>query len=141
MHTFLEKLKQLDKIIPNKERSIKRSVTEEMKLLKNTKPNLTKTQVQLVLQKIVPPDKRTDGQLVSKTQSSGMENFRGFLGHIHTHTKERILTTLRVHARLLRSCPSLWDSMDYRLPGSSVQGILQARILECVALPSSRASS
>ena len=141
MHTFLEKLKQLDKIIPNKERSLKRSVTEEIKLLKNTKPNLTKTQVQLVLQKIVPPDKRTDGQLVSKTQSSGMENYRGFLGHIHTHTKARILTTLRVHARLLRSCPSLWDSMDYSLPGSSVQGVLQARILECVALPSSRASS
>ena len=49
MHTFLEKLKQLDKIIPNKERSLKRPVTEEIKLLKNTKPNLTKTKVQLVL--------------------------------------------------------------------------------------------
>ena len=27
--------------------------------------------------------------------------------------------------------------MDYSLPGSSVLGILQARILECIAMPSS----
>ena len=31
--------------------------------------------------------------------------------------------------------------MDYSLPGSSVHGILQARILEWVAMPSSRGSS
>ena len=29
-----------------------------------------------------------------------------------------------------QSCPTLWDTMDYRLPGSSVGDILQARILE-----------
>lgn len=33
MHTFLEKLEQLDNIIPNKDRSLKRPVTEEIKLL------------------------------------------------------------------------------------------------------------
>ena len=34
---------------------------------------------------------------------------------------------------------TLWtlsDPVDYNLPGSSVHGILQARILECVAMPS-----
>ena len=31
-----------------------------------------------------------------------------------------------------RSCPTLWDLMDCSLPGSSVHGILQARILEWV---------
>ena len=31
--------------------------------------------------------------------------------------------------------------MDYTLPGTSVHGILQARILEWVAMPSSRGSS
>ena len=36
---------------------------------------------------------------------------------------------------------SLWDSMDCRPPDFSVHGILQARILECVALPSSRGYS
>ena len=36
---------------------------------------------------------------------------------------------------------TLCDPMDYSLPGSSIHGILQARILEWVALPSSRGSS
>ena len=34
-----------------------------------------------------------------------------------------------------RSCPTLCDPMDCSLPGSSVHGILQARILEWVAIP------
>ena len=37
--------------------------------------------------------------------------------------------------------PSLCDSRDCSLPGSSVHGILQPRILEGVAMPSSRGSS
>ena len=45
-----------------------------------------------------------------------------------------------VHAKSLQWCPNLCDPMDYSLPGSSVHGILQARILEWVAIPSSRAS-
>ena len=39
------------------------------------------------------------------------------------------------------SCVWHCDSMDCRPPGSSVHGILQARILECVAMPSSRGPS
>ena len=39
------------------------------------------------------------------------------------------------------SCPTLCDPMDCSPPGSSVYGILQARILEWVAVPSSRGSS
>ena len=46
-----------------------------------------------------------------------------------------------MHAKSLQSCPSLCNPMDYSLPGSSVHGILQARILEWVAMPSSRGSS
>ena len=38
-------------------------------------------------------------------------------------------------------CPALCNPMDCNLPGSSVHGILQARILEWVAMPSSRGSS
>ena len=44
-------------------------------------------------------------------------------------------------AKSLWSCPTLCDPMDCSLPGSSVHGILQARILECVAMPFSRGSS
>ena len=42
--------------------------------------------------------------------------------------------------QLLQSCPTLWNPLDYSRLGSSVHGILQARILEWVAMPSSRAS-
>ena len=40
-----------------------------------------------------------------------------------------------------KSYLTLWDPMDCSPPGSSVHGILQARILEWVAMPSSRGSS
>ena len=38
-------------------------------------------------------------------------------------------------------CLTLCEPMDCSLPGSSVHGLLQARILEWVAMPSSRGSS
>ena len=41
----------------------------------------------------------------------------------------------------VQSCPTLCNPMDCSLPGSSVLGILQARILEWVAIPFSRGSS
>ena len=47
----------------------------------------------------------------------------------------------KLSAKSLQSCPTLCDPMDYSTPGSSVHGILQARILEWVAMPSSRGSS
>ena len=48
---------------------------------------------------------------------------------------------LYVHAKSLQSCPTLCNPMDCSPPGSSVHEILQARILECVAISFSRASS
>ena len=44
-------------------------------------------------------------------------------------------------AQLLQSCPSLCDPIDCSPSGSSVHGLLQARILEWVAMRSSRGSS
>ena len=38
-------------------------------------------------------------------------------------------------AKSLQSCLTLCDAMDHRPPGPSVHGILQARILEWVAIP------
>ena len=43
-------------------------------------------------------------------------------------------------AKLLQSCLTLCDPVDCRPPGSSVHGILQARIVEWVAMLSSRRS-
>ena len=36
-------------------------------------------------------------------------------------------------AKSLQSCPTLWDPIDGNLPGSSTDGIFQARVLECGA--------
>ena len=40
-----------------------------------------------------------------------------------------------------KSCPALFDSMDCSMPGSSVHGISQAKILEWIAISFSRGSS
>ena len=40
-----------------------------------------------------------------------------------------------MHAKLLQSCVSLYDPMDRSPPGSSVHGLLQARILEWFPIP------
>ena len=45
-----------------------------------------------------------------------------------------------VCAKSLQPCPALCDPMDCSPPGSSDNGILQARILEWVAMPFSRGS-
>ena len=46
-----------------------------------------------------------------------------------------------MHAKSLQPCSTLCDPMNCSLPGSFVHGILQARILEWVAIPLSRGSS
>ena len=48
---------------------------------------------------------------------------------------------VHVHAQSLQSYLTLCDPMDSSLPGSSVHEILQATILEWVAMPSSKGSS
>ena len=74
-------------------------------------------------------------------------------------TSSHFLTLLRISKELLltwiisndiyyavlclvsRWYPTLWDPMVCSSPGSSVHGILQARILQWIAMPSSRGSS
>ena len=46
-------------------------------------------------------------------------------GHLHV---------LAAAAKSLQSCPTLCDPMDHSLPGSSIHGILQARVLEWGAI-------
>ena len=53
-----------------------------------------------------------------------------------------VLTSLQCSsAKSLQSCLTLCNPMDCSPPGSSVHGILQARILEWVAMPFSKRSS
>ena len=44
-------------------------------------------------------------------------------------------------SEVTQSCPTLCDPMDCSLPGSSIHGIFQARVLEWVAIAFSRGSS
>ena len=71
--------------------------------------------------------------------------------HINEGQTERDISTFFADARtnvcvcvcvlFAQLCPSLCEPMDCRLLGSSAHGILQARILEWVAIPFSRGSS
>ena len=66
--------------------------------------------------------------------------------HIYIYIHNRSLSyacfiCVCVCAQMLQSCPPLCDTVDWGLPGSSAHGILQARILEWVVMPSSRRSS
>ena len=45
-----------------------------------------------------------------------------------------------MHSKVLQLCMTLWDPVDCSPPGSSVHGILQARILEWVVFSSSMRS-
>ena len=48
---------------------------------------------------------------------------------------------MKVKVLVTQLCPVFCDLMGYSLPGSSVNGILQARILEWVAILFSKGSS
>ena len=52
-----------------------------------------------------------------------------------------LLFCLKVKVLVVQSCPALWDPKTWSLLGSSVHRILQAKILEWVAIFSSRTCS
>ena len=59
----------------------------------------------------------------------------------HTELTERTVLCSSVYAHSFQLCLTLGDPMNCSLPVSSDHGILQARILEWVAMPSSKGSS
>ena len=85
----------------------------------------------------------------SRPRRSGCRRGRGSSRGLGEGTRQGLATGLRhnawsphVHACVLtQSCPTLCDPVYHSPPGFSVHGILQARILERVAMPRSRESS
>ena len=63
------------------------------------------------------------------------------LPHLLLSRSSLLAHLLTLRAKSLQSWPILCNPMDCSPAGSSVHGILQARILEWVAMPSSRGSS
>ena len=57
------------------------------------------------------------------------------------HSYNTVPDGMCMRAKLLQLCLDLCDPVDYSLPGSSIHGIFQTRILEWVAMPFSRESS
>ena len=55
------------------------------------------------------------------------------------HNKNKTVHAAAAAAKLLQSCPTLCDPTDGSPPGCPVPGILQARILEWVAISFSNA--
>ena len=60
---------------------------------------------------------------------------------MYEYNKHKIFYSPESESEVAQSCPTLSDPMDCSLPGSSVHGIFQARILEWVAISFSRRSS
>ena len=74
---------------------------------------------------------------------SGTKGFRFFIYKRRCWTRKCLLTlnigkNAYMHAKSFQLCPILCNAMHYSPPGSSVPGILQARILDWVAISSSR---
>ena len=69
----------------------------------------------------------------------GLDFHRGRSFNAKVMTDLGMMVLFLVCCQVLQSCPTL-HSVDCSSPGSSVHGILQARILEWVATPSSRGS-
>ena len=64
------------------------------------------------------------------------------LTHLNFHRiKQSYLPKPPPKSEVIQSCPTLCDPMDCSLPGSSIHGILQARILEWIVISFSRGSS
>ena len=88
----------------------------------------------------------------SQHMDASQENSSQCQGHVNPETVNTIQVQLLITEELLttmsewvsevaQSCLTLCDPMDCSLPGSSLHGILQARILEWAAISFSRGSS
>ena len=84
-----------------------------------------------ILEWVAVPFSRGSPQPRDQTQVSGIA------GRFFTIWATYVLK----ESEVAQSCPTLCDLMDYSLPGSSVHGIFQARVLEWVAIFFSRGSS
>ena len=77
-------------------------------------------------------------------EKSKQEGVYVYVWLIHFAIQQKLIQHCKATIRwgeVAQSCPTLCNSVDCSPPGSSVHGILQARILEWVAISFSRGSS
>ena len=73
-------------------------------------------------------------------QWTGSKLGKGYIQAVFCHPLISLLCSVK-WSEVAQSCPTLCNPMDCSLPGSSLHGVLQARILEWVAISFSRGSS
>ena len=71
---------------------------------------------------------------------------KGYMGFSIQNSEQKPITTgkgveRKKESEVTQSCPTLCNRMDCSLPGSSIHGIFQARVLEWVAISFSKGSS
>ena len=74
-------------------------------------------------------------------QTSPMSGYRPVALLLFLTPEQNLCSCCMRACRVSQSCPTLCNPMDCSPPGSSVHGISKARMLEWVAMPSSRGSS
>ena len=98
----------------------------------------------------LPGHRKYDQSLVNEEEHWGMEKMPPSPGWTHSlkwklgeacEVSREPAGWEKVKMLVVQSCPTFCHHMDCRPPGSSVHGILQARILEWVAISFSRGSS
>ena len=89
--------------------------------------------------KDINPILRTDSMCLNSNKP--LYNIIKTLGKILKHLVSKNYFYYVQSSSVTQSCPTLCDPKDGSPPGSPVPGILQARILEWVAISSSRGSS
>ena len=102
------------------------------------------TQTHLMCEKNSYPRKQLEiRQMNSQQTHNSLSQVVKKLKHMKTHFVSSVCVCVCVCLCVLvaQSCLTLCDPVDCSPPGSSVQGILQARILEWVAISFSRGSS
>ena len=77
--------------------------------------------------------------LGNSTVATGLEKVNFHSSPRKDDTKE--CSNYHTAAKSLQLCLTLYNSIDFSLPGSSVHGILQARIQKWVSISFSRGSS
>ena len=83
-----------------------------------------------------PPFRKSVAEGGSLDPDFSLLHLRNRVEHLLARPPSGVLSVL-----VAQSCPVLCKPMDYSPPGSSVHGIIQARILEWVAILFSRGSS
>ena len=84
---------------------------------------------------------RAEGQLSPRVATRESQHTRRNEDPAQQKRKHSVNRKRKKESEVALLCPTLCNPMDCSLPGSSIHGILQARILEWAAISFSRASS